>query len=155
ERDDRAALDTRRRAVDRRARDSREPLVGLARERALVLGYAVHAELLEILDGRRQADGLGNRRCPRLEPPRQIVPLAANDPYFLDHAATASAGLQTVEHRSATVHDTNAGRAQHLVRREYVKITFERGHIQALVRCGLSPVHDRERVDAAGPADHL
>jgi len=85
-------------------------------ERLLVLVHALHAELLEILDGGGEADGLRDGRRAGLKPPRQVVPGRAIDPDLFDHLAATPRGLEGLEHSAATVQHTEAGRAEHLVR---------------------------------------
>src|SRR4029453_14071321 len=155
ERDDGAPADTGWRAGDRHARNLRQPFMGLASQGALVLTDAIHPELLQIFDRRREPHGLGNRRGAGLEPPGQIVPLSVVDPDLLDHFTAAAAGLETIEHRPPAVHNSDAGRAEHLVSREHVEIATERGHIEPQMRGRLSPVHARERADGARLADDL
>src|SRR5262249_28447072 len=101
------AVDGHGRAVHRDPGDSSKALERLARERPLVLADSLHAELLQVFDRRSQPDRLGDRRCARLEPPGKVVPLGAIDPDLLDHLATATPGLQTIEHRPPAVHDAD------------------------------------------------
>src|SRR5439155_1553349 len=112
-------------------------------------------ELLEVSDRGGQSNRLGDGRGPRLEPPGQVVPLGAVDPHFLDHLAAAATWLEAVENGPPAVHDADAGRAQHLVRREHVEVTSQRGHIDPHVRSRLSPVDDRDRVDRPRPPDDV
>src|SRR5438128_1653632 len=116
--------------VDPHARDRAQEIHRLHGQRLLVLAHPLHAELLEILDGRGETDSLGDRRRAGLEPPRQVVPGGAIHPDFLDHLAASPRGLERLEQRPAAVQHTESGRAQHLVGGERVKIAFQHGHIK-------------------------
>src|SRR5262249_37706248 len=108
------AVDGHRRTVHSYPGDSSESLERLAGERPLVLADSFHAELLQVFDRRGQPYRLGDRRCARLEPPGEVVPLGAIDPDLLDHLAAAAAGLQTIKYRPPAVHDADPRGPQHL-----------------------------------------
>src|SRR5260370_520641 len=89
ERDDGAALARRSWPIQGDAGKRGKLGQGLARQLAAMLGDPLHAELLEILDRRGEADGLRDWRRAGLEPPWDIVPDGPLAPALLDHLPAA------------------------------------------------------------------
>ncbi len=124
-------------------------------DRLLVGRHARHAELVEVPDGRVQADGRRDRRRARLEAPRQVVPLRAIDPDFLDHLPAAPGGLERLHHGAPPVEHADARGPEHLVAGEDVEVGPERGHVERQMRHRLGAVHQHEGARRMRPAGHL
>src|SRR5262245_7902527 len=114
---DRAAILGHVRTVDAHPVDAGESPEGMARQLPLVLHDPLHAEFLEILDRRREADGLRDRGGAGLEAPGKVVPLSPIDPDLLDHLAAAPGGLEALQDFPPAVEDADARGPQHLVSR--------------------------------------
>jgi hypothetical protein len=151
ERDHRAAWHASPRSVHGHARNGGQLLDGGAGQGALVLGHSLHPELLEIRDRRHEPHGFCDRRSAWLEAPRQIVPPRPIDPDLLDHLAATARGLEGVQHCAPGPQNADARRPEHLVAREDVEVTAQRGHIERKVRRGLSAIDDRHRPGRARP----
>src|SRR5437879_4761931 len=79
-------------SVDGHALDLGEPLNGDPGKRGLVLGNAVHPQLLQVSDRSTEADRRFDVRRPTLELVRDLVPGRVVVPDPLDHFATAMVG---------------------------------------------------------------
>ena len=66
-------------------------------QRALVRAHALHAELRQVVDGRAQADRLGDRRRAGLELVRQLVPADRLEVDRGDHVAAGQERLHLLE----------------------------------------------------------
>src|SRR5262245_23494094 len=130
ERHDRAAILGHARTVDTHPVDAGQGSEGMPRQLSLVLHDPLHAELLEILDCRREADGLRDRGGAGLEPPGKVVPLGPVDPDLLDHLAAAPGGLEALQNLPPAVEDSDARGPQHLVRRRRIEIAIHRDHVE-------------------------
>ena len=70
---------------------------GIGGEGDLVLAHGVHAQVLEVVDGRAQADHLGDGRRAGLELPRDVVGRPAVEADVADHLAAAQEGGHGLE----------------------------------------------------------
>ena len=75
EADDRPFLVGSTRAEDSQALDPPQDFVGVRDQGTLVRGQGDAGELIQVVDRRAQADGLGDRRRAGLELPGNLVPL--------------------------------------------------------------------------------
>ena len=92
----------------------------------LVGADAVHPDVAQVGDGRRQPHGLGDGRRARLEAGRRRRRPEGVELHVEDHAAAAEEGRHGLEQLGAAPQDADAGRAHHLVGREGEEVDAER-----------------------------
>ena len=86
-----------------------------------------------------------------LELPRQLVVRRLLERHRQDHVAAALPRRHRFEQRLAAVQHADAGRAEHLVRREAVEIAIERLHVDDAVRHGLRAVEQHGHAALLAP----
>ena len=104
-----------------------------------------HADALEEVDGRAEADHLDDRRRAGLELGRQLGGGEAVEAHVGDHVAAAEERRHRVEQRLAAPQHADAGRAAHLVAAERDEVGVPGLHVGDVVRHVLAAVDDRHR----------
>ena len=140
-------------AKDRHARDGQQLRQRVRDERTLVLVDLVHADGLQVVDGRPEPDRVDVRRRAGLELPGQLVPGRKIDRDAGDHVAAVQERPHLLQDRGAAPHDTGAGRGEHLVAAECQEIAVEIADVDRGVRDRLGPVDDDERASRARLGD--
>src|SRR5437899_7284143 len=113
------------RAVDGDAGDLLQFFHRVVDQRPLVGANPIHAELGEVVDGRAEANALGDARRAGLELPGEVVPgrLVESDP--LDHVAPTEERGHRLQQRSPGPEHADPGWAAHLVATEGVEVDTE------------------------------
>ena len=86
--------------------------------------------LLDIVQCRAQADGIGDIAGAGLEARWRPVVLGVLEGHVGDHVAAALPGRRFLQHVAAAVHGADAGRAEHLVAGEHEPVAAERLHVR-------------------------
>src|SRR3954452_12844065 len=141
-------------ADDPEAGDLRQALDRVLGERVLVGEDLVHADRLEIVDGRAQTDRLRDRRGARLELVRRRGVRRRVHRHGLDHLAAAQERRQVLQELLAAPQHADAGRAAHLVTGEGHEVGLEGLYVQRHVRRGLRGVDADQGADLLRPADY-
>ena len=94
----------------------------------------------EIADRRAEPDHAGDVRRAGLELPWQLVVRRLLERDREDHVAAALPRRHRFEQRSPPVQHADAGRPDHLVRREAIEIAIELAHVHDAVRHGLRAI---------------
>ena len=102
--------------------------------------------MFEVVDGRPEADGLGDRLGAGLELPRDVVGREAVEAHVADHLAAAEERRHLLEQRLAGPERADAGRAAHLVGGERDEVGVPGLHVGGDVRDVLARVDQHERV---------
>ena len=141
---DDSRLVLRGRPEDPQALDALQDLVGPGDQQPLVTSDGVHADAVEIIDGRAQADGRDDRRRAGLELGRQVARLEAIQQHAADHAPAAQERRHGLQQLALAVEHADARRPQHLVAAEDEEIDVQGLHVGLLVRHALGPVQQRQ-----------
>ena len=120
-----------------------------------MLADGVHPELREVLRRHAQPDRVGDRRRPRLELPRDVVPLGSAEVDLADHLAAGEERRHRLEQLAPGPQRAGAHRGQHLVAAERVEVGAELLDVDRHVRHGLGAVDQDQRAGRVGHLDHL
>ena len=110
---------------------------------------------LEEVDGRAEADRLGDRRGAGLELGRQLGRREAVEAHVGDHVAAAEERRHRVEQLLAAPQHADARRAAHLVAAEGDEVGVPRLHVGDVVRHVLAGVDDGQRAGGVGGVAQL
>ena len=106
-------------------------------EMALMFGDGIKTDRLHVIDRCAQADGLNDRRGPRLEPRRGLGPGGAGIGNAGDHVATAEERRHRLQQLSLGVERAGAGGAVEFMAGEHIEIGVDGLHVDAAVHRGL------------------
>ena len=134
------------RAEHRRA-DRLQRFDAVGRELPLMAPDVLHAESLEVLDRRGEADLLGDVHRPRLELVRRRLEGRVVGIDLHDHLAAAEERVHRVEQLEPSVESARRRRAQHLVAGDREEVHAELRDVHRVVRDELRAVHDHDRTN--------
>jgi hypothetical protein len=140
---------------DAQAGDLGEAVEHVGGERLLVSAYAVHVQRGQVVHGRAQAGGLGDRGGASLELVRELVPGGSLEVDRGDHVSARHERLHLLEDLGAAVQHADAGGPERLVARPGVEVRSDRLHVHRHVRHSLGAVHERQRAGGADARGHL
>ena len=109
----------------------------------------------EVVDGRAEADRLGDRRRARFELVGQLVPGGRLQLHGGDHVAAGQERLHRLEDLAAAVQHADARRAERLVAGPRVEVGADRRDVDGHVRDGLCAVDRADGAGGAGPRGDL
>ncbi len=133
-----------------------QDLVGpLVTSRRSCAADGLHADAVEIIDGRAQADGGTIGRRAGLELGRQVARLEAVQQHAADHAPAAQERRHRLQQLPLAVEHADARGPQHLVPAEGQEIAVQGLHVGLLVRHALGPVDQHHGPGLVGAADDL
>ena len=145
----------RRRTVDGQAVHLAHRLVRVLGDLELVRPHRIHAQPVQVVDRRAQADDFRNRLRAGLELPGQVVVGRALDPHRADHVAACHERVHRLEQLAASVENSGAGRSEHLVAAERIEVAAQRAHVDRLVRSALRAVDEHGGARLLGRGHHL
>ena len=125
----------------------REFLQRIAGQRRLVIGDHLHPDVLQVVDGRAEADGLRGHRHAGLEPGRRRGVGGVVDEDLLDHRAAGEERGHRGQQLVPAVEHADAAGPEHLVPGERREVDVQRGHVDRLMRDRLAGVQHGERAD--------
>ena len=108
-----------------------------------------HVEIVQVVDGSRQSDSLGDHRHASLEllgRPGERAPVHAN---HFDHRPAGQEGRHRGEHLRSRPKQTDASRSEHLVATPGCNVGAQIRHFDRHMRHGLAYVRDRQRTVGA------
>src|SRR5215207_265687 len=131
--------------------DLPEPVERVHEELVFVRLDRLQPDLGQVVDGRAEADGLGDRGRTGLELVGQLVPACAVELDGADHLAAEVERGHLLEELAPAPKRPHPARAAHLVRRDRDEVRAERLHVERPVRGRLSGVDDHDRAVLVRP----
>ena len=128
---------------------------GVRGQGLLVLADRGHPRAPEIVDGRAEPDGLGDRRGAGLELPGHVVGGEPVEADVADHLAAAEEGRHGLEQLGPGPQGADPGRAEHLVAGEAEEVDAERLHVGRQVGGVLGPVDEDQGAGGVGGVGEL
>ena len=135
--------------------DARQPLGSVSEQSLFVAGNLFQPDIVYVVDGGGQADGLDDRRRPGLKPGGRFPIGGFLESDVFDHVTTALVGRHGVENIQLAVQGADAGRPIQLVAGESVEIHVQRLHVHRAVHNALGTVDQHFGPGLVGQVDAL
>ena len=128
---------------------------GVFEQPVLVGGDIGHAQRVDIVDRRAEADGVGDIAGAGLETFRRPLKHGLFEGDVGDHVAAALPGRGLGQNRVTAIDRADAGRPEHLVARKHEEVAADRLHVHRHVRHRLRAVDDDANAMLMGQRRHL